>query len=166
MNWIHINDQKPEEDQEVFYFFAFLGSYRGKYKLIEYPSEMFSEGDEPVYGDCFYGDDGFLTDDVTHWMPDDGREVFPDVPEGYIQVADGKFMEYALKEDTVRITKCEYEQLKDWMKELEEDNESLEDLIGHMWVHAGYSKNGYNHMTTEQKDLCDRVIETEIKDKT
>jgi hypothetical protein len=125
MSWIHINDQKPEHHQKVFYFFAFLGVYRGQYEQAEYPAELFGT-DEPIYGDCFFGKKGFLTDDVTHWMPDDGREELPDVPEGYIQIHDGKFREYALEEDTVRITKREYEQLKQWNKELEEDNERLE----------------------------------------
>jgi hypothetical protein len=112
MSWIHINDQRPDDGREVFYFFAFLGVYRGKYMQSEYPQELFEEGTEPVYGDCFYGDKGFLTDDVTHWMPDDGREDLPDVPEGYIKIHDGKFSEWALKEETVRIKKDEYEHLK------------------------------------------------------
>ena len=113
MNWIKIEDQKPEEGREVFYFFDFLGVYRGQYQQIEYPKEMFKEGSEPVYGDSFFGQCGFLTDDVTHWMYTEGRGTFPDVPEGYIEITDGNHREYALEEDTVRITKREYELLKE-----------------------------------------------------
>ena len=111
-DWIDINNQRPEEDQKVFYFFAFLGVYRGQYSLVEYPEEMSDEGSEPVYGDCFHGKGGFLTDDVTHWMPDDDREDLPDVPQGYIEIHDGRFREYALESETVRIKKDEYESLK------------------------------------------------------
>ena len=115
-DWIHINDQKPEEDRDLFYFFAFLGIYRGKYQRYEYPVEFTGETEEPVYGDTFYSERGFLTDDVTHWMYADGflvgSDEKPDVPDGYIQVYEGKFREYCLKEETVLITKREYEGLK------------------------------------------------------
>jgi len=61
--WIKVSDRLPEEGQEVFYYFKHTGIARGHYKKTE-------------YGDCFYGDRGFLTNDVTHWMP------FPKEPHG------------------------------------------------------------------------------------
>jgi hypothetical protein len=119
MSWNKIEDTKPEEEVEVFYFFPFLGMYRGKYVPVQYPSEIFEEGEEPCYGDCFYGESGFLTDDVTHWQYSFGVEEFPELPEGYIKIGEGRFREYALESDTVRITKYEYESLKERVEYLE-----------------------------------------------
>jgi hypothetical protein len=121
MNWTHIDIEQPEEDRDLYYFFPFLGVYRGKYSRTTYPEEFVGETEEPVYGNCFYGSRGFLTDDVTHWMYANGEEegYLPAVPVGFIKIGDGKFREYALKEDTVRITKHEYETLKDSLAYLE-----------------------------------------------
>lgn len=64
--WIKYAEQKPEEDSEVFYFFEHCGIFRGKY-----------------FGrSTFGGESGFLTGDVTHWMPDDGGDL-PGLPEGF-----------------------------------------------------------------------------------
>lgn len=45
---------------------------------------------------------------------------------------------------------------------LSEENAKLRDLICHAWVHAAYEKSGWGHMTTEQKELFDRVAKEEI----
>ena len=120
MNWTHIDCEKPEEGRDLFYFFPFLGVYRGLYAQMEYPQE-FTGSEEPCYGDQFYGDRGFLTDDVTHWMYANGEEegYLPDVPVGFIKIGDGKHSEWALKSETVRITKYEYEGLKADLEYLE-----------------------------------------------
>lgn len=69
--WIKIEDQKPEEGQKVFYYFEYTGVNRGKYSRVDI-SEGCGEG---AFADCFYGEKGFLGDDVTHWMPDDGGDL-------------------------------------------------------------------------------------------
>ena len=57
--WISVDDWLPEEGQSVIYYFDVVGMHFGKY-----------------YGDnCFGGRSGFLTGDVTHWMP------LPELPE-------------------------------------------------------------------------------------
>lgn len=60
-SWIKVSDRLPREGQAVEYYFALLGSFKGWYKSTE-------------YGPCFYGDHGFLTDDVTHWKPREGED--------------------------------------------------------------------------------------------
>lgn len=60
MNWIKVTTQLPEEGQPVIFYFEHTGVGRGRFTMTE-------------YGPCFYGKGGWLTDDVTHWMPDDGR---------------------------------------------------------------------------------------------
>lgn len=118
MNWIHINDQKPEDGQNVFYFFDVFGVYKGKYQKSNY--YVGHDDIESCWCDCFYGKKGFLTDDVTHWMPapidEEWDGVLPDVPEGYIFVTDGKFNEWVLEDETVIIKKDEYEHLKEMVK--------------------------------------------------
>ena len=57
MKWIKIEDQLPKEDQCVIYYFKETGVACGRYKKT-------SGG-----GDMFFGKCGFLTDDVTYWMP-------------------------------------------------------------------------------------------------
>jgi len=74
--WIKITDKTPAEGQAVIYYFDMCGTYRGKYTEIEYPAECgLDENGHTFKGHQFYGDKGFLTDDVTHWMPDDGQEL-------------------------------------------------------------------------------------------
>jgi hypothetical protein len=68
MNWIKVEDSLPEEGQKVIYWFKHTGRARGKFTMTE-------------HGACFYGKGGWLTDDVTHWMPDDGREILPKPPK-------------------------------------------------------------------------------------
>ncbi len=115
MNWIHINDQKPEYQQDVFYFFEVLGVYKGKYRKYNYHEDL--DDVEPCWGDVFYGKKGFLTDDATHWMPaptdDEWNGIFPDVPDGYVKVYDTFFNGYAKKDETVLVRKDEYDSLRD-----------------------------------------------------
>ena len=56
MNWLKVADKLPEEGQHVWYYFEHTGVWEGHYKRK---------------GRCniFYGEGGFLMDDVTHWMP-------------------------------------------------------------------------------------------------
>lgn len=68
MEWIKIEDQLPKDGQKVIYYFDLTGISVGFYERVEYPKE-FTGSTEPVYGNQFGGKDGFLTDDVTHWMP-------------------------------------------------------------------------------------------------
>ena len=59
-NWISVEDYLPELDQEVLYYFELLGKFKGKYGGLY-------EGQKGM--SIFYSDDGFLTGDVTHWLP-------------------------------------------------------------------------------------------------
>lgn len=122
--WIHIKDQKPQEEQDVFYFFEVLGVYKGKYQKVNYYEGH--DDIEPCWGDCFYGKSGFLTDDVTHWMPAPTDEeweslqcVFPDVPEGYIRIHDGRFNGYAHIDEVYVVRKDTYDSMKEHIKYLE-----------------------------------------------
>ncbi len=83
--WISIKDQRPTEEQDVFYFFEWTGVNKGKYQGVPYDPEHFGtdEDGNPYVGNCFYGKKGFLTDDVTHWMPYDGNDELPPKPEGF-----------------------------------------------------------------------------------
>jgi hypothetical protein len=71
-DWIKMSDRKPEEGQAVIYYFDMVGRHRGHYTT-------WTEAGEFTY-DVFHGPSGFLTDDVTHWMPDVGQEM-PEKPE-------------------------------------------------------------------------------------
>lgn len=67
MEWINIKDKKPEPGKPVWYYFdVFNRIYDGHY-----------------YGtdkeDVFYGKHGFLTNDVTFWMPKNNNKK-PDKP--------------------------------------------------------------------------------------
>lgn len=79
--WIDIKDQEPEVNQEVIYYFKVCGVFRGIYERCNYPEEFYGPGWEDHYMQCFSGKSGFLCDDVTHWMPDDGREILPKGPD-------------------------------------------------------------------------------------
>lgn len=120
-NWIHITDRKPEDEQDVFYFFEVLGVYKGKYCKSNYYEGY--DDIEPCWGDTFYGKKGFLTDDVTHWMPapidEEWDGVFPDVPEDYVRIFDGHFDGWGHKDHVVTIRKDEYESLKETIKYLD-----------------------------------------------
>lgn len=63
--WIKHNDEEPQLNQAVIYFFKYVGVHRGHYRGYH----------------RYAGKNGFLTGDVTHWMPDDGQEL-PQRPEG------------------------------------------------------------------------------------
>ena len=78
--WINIKDQKPEENQDVFYYFEYTGISAGKYNIYIWPKEVIGS-DVIVESDCFHGDGGFLIDDVTHWMPRSVDDDFPPPPE-------------------------------------------------------------------------------------
>lgn len=70
--WISIKDRLPKEEQRVIYWFKETGVARGRFTQCAFPGEKM---------DTFYGDDGWLSDDVTHWMPDEGGEL-PEEAEG------------------------------------------------------------------------------------
>ena len=71
MAWIDIRDKEPEDGQLVYYWFGFFDCvYTGHYE--QYYDEYYPIG---VYSNVFYNDEGFLTDDVTWWMP---REKLPE----------------------------------------------------------------------------------------
>ena len=59
MKWIKIEDELPKEEQRVIYYFKGTGIGLGYYSGKVWPDKS----------NCFYGADGWLTDDVTHWMP-------------------------------------------------------------------------------------------------
>jgi len=69
MKWIKIEDEVPPEGVNLLYFFDCTGICLGQYYGIE-PDYC------PETGHVFANGDGWLTGDVTHWMP------LPDVPEG------------------------------------------------------------------------------------
>lgn len=79
--WIEIKDQLPDEGQDIIYYFDICGVNRGKFTQQPCAVELYGESDNkvPYAENCFYGAKGWLTDDVTHWMPDDGREL-PEAP--------------------------------------------------------------------------------------
>lgn len=79
--WIDIKDQEPVDEQEVIYFFDICGVFRGIFTKEYYSEEDYGPGYEDIYSCCFSSKSGFLCDDVTHWMPDDGRAELPKGPE-------------------------------------------------------------------------------------
>lgn len=71
MTWINIDDQLPKEGQKVIYYFEKTGVDRGYFTQY-----FFKEGGKI---NTFYGN-GWLSDDVTHWMPDEGQAL-PEPPK-------------------------------------------------------------------------------------
>jgi len=69
LKWISIEDEVPPEGVNLLYFFDCTGISLGQYYGIE---EKYC----PETGHVFASHDGWLTGDVTHWMP------LPDIPEG------------------------------------------------------------------------------------
>jgi len=69
INWIKIEDEIPEEERLLLYFFDMTGTSLGFYfgRDDQYPSD-----NDHVFGGNF----GWLTGDVTHWA------YIPDYPEG------------------------------------------------------------------------------------
>lgn len=77
MPWLRIDEQKPEEEQEVFYWFgAFDKVYAGKF-VTEVIDDV---GPTPFEIDYFYDEGGFLGDDVTYWMPRNEGDPLPEHP--------------------------------------------------------------------------------------
>ena len=71
MEWIDIRDKEPEDGQMVYYWFGFFNKvYTGFYE--KYREDDYPEG---IYSNIFFSDKGFLTDDITWWMP---REELPE----------------------------------------------------------------------------------------
>ena len=79
--WINIEDEIPEEERLLLYFFECTGTSLGFYlgRDERYPSD-----NNHVFGGNF----GWLTGDVTHWA------YIPTYPEGYEYHAE-KNAEYA-----------------------------------------------------------------------
>jgi hypothetical protein len=71
--WIRVDERLPEEGQAVLYYFSMVGRHRGHFT-------RWTDPDGYTYN-VFHGKEGFLSDDVTHWMPDDGQITFPERPE-------------------------------------------------------------------------------------
>lgn len=61
-NWIPVTDHYPEESQKVIYYFELIGIHRGEF-------------DHADHLRCFHGTSGWLCEDVTHWMPDEGQDL-------------------------------------------------------------------------------------------
>lgn len=81
-NWRKIEDTRPKDGQEVIYFFDVVGVHRGIYREVQQPSDFYGkefDTGSPVIVDVFYSAKGFLSDDVTHWMPDNDQPL-PDPP--------------------------------------------------------------------------------------
>lgn len=68
MEWVRVADEKPAENQEVWYYFFITGVSSGVYNLVDI-GEGLDFFDKPVMCDCFSGSSGFLIDEATHWMP-------------------------------------------------------------------------------------------------
>lgn len=66
-DWIRVEDRLPEEGQRVIYYFHYVGVHVGNYT-----KHVDEEGYEHA---VFFSPAGWLSDDVTHWMP------FPDAPK-------------------------------------------------------------------------------------
>jgi len=60
-NWINLEDESPEEDKLLLYYFSAIGIGVGYYYGRE---DEYSSANNHVFG----GIAGFLTGDVTHWM--------------------------------------------------------------------------------------------------
>ena len=72
MGWINIKDQAPQEKQLVWAFFDITGVCKMVYHDLE------GTQDKDFGKHCFIGN-GWLIDDVTHWMPYCDEK--PDPPE-------------------------------------------------------------------------------------
>jgi len=57
-------DGYPEEGQAVYYYFEITGIHKGHYET-NFCKEI-CEGGHLFH--CFHNNDGWLCDDVTHWM--------------------------------------------------------------------------------------------------
>jgi hypothetical protein len=61
--WIDINEKRPKDGQKVYTFFDFVGIEISEYKNLK------GTEDEMFGHNLFFNKKGFLTDDVTQWMP-------------------------------------------------------------------------------------------------
>lgn len=71
MNWIKIEDELPVEGEKVLTYFDFVGVEIAFYQNVSEEIEVI-DGKEykGIWGqNMFYNKSGYLTDDVTHWMP-------------------------------------------------------------------------------------------------
>jgi len=66
MDWINIEDQMPKDDQKVITYCDMLDN--NKIEIAIYKNLVGTE-DEKFGHNMFYNKSGWLTDDVTHWMP-------------------------------------------------------------------------------------------------
>lgn len=71
MKWINIEDQTPEDGQVVITYFGVLNN---PIEISTY-KDLRGTDDEQFGRNMFHNKNGWLTDDVTHWMP------LPDPPE-------------------------------------------------------------------------------------
>ena len=67
--WIKIEDEVPDLNQIVWYFFDVVGVHKGNYYGL---GEI---------GHEFGNDYGYLSDDVTHWMPYETGQSQPEKPK-------------------------------------------------------------------------------------
>lgn len=77
MNWIKIEDedQVPDDGDKVVTFFEHTGVEIATYKNLK------GTKDEIFGHNLFYNKSGFLTDDVTHWMPYTDGMTLPEAPK-------------------------------------------------------------------------------------
>jgi len=75
--WIKCENKMPTVGQKVWYFFEVVGSHRGTF------DGWYVDDDGKKWDGMhmFSNDYGFLTGDVTHWMPD--QEGKPNKPYEY-----------------------------------------------------------------------------------
>lgn len=84
--WFYSKNKKPEENQEVWYYFPPLKNvFKGFFTRIDLSYEFGLE-DGKIICDQFYGDHGFLTDEEVYWMPIENSTVKPKPP--FIPVLD------------------------------------------------------------------------------
>lgn len=70
-SWINMEDRAPEDGQVVITYFEITGIEIAAYSCLE-------GTEDNVFGrHCFSNKSGWLTDDVTHWMP------LPGIPEEF-----------------------------------------------------------------------------------
>lgn len=70
--WRRIDQEQPKEYQHVFYWFEVFGMvYRGQFCTTKRGK---------VVLDQFYNNEGFLSNDVTFWMPVEDSVDLPEPP--------------------------------------------------------------------------------------
>ena len=74
MKWVKMKDQAPEENQLCWIYCEYIGIDIMVYHDLE------GTKDEIMGKHCFVGF-GFLTDDVTHWMPYVIKSKIPEKPK-------------------------------------------------------------------------------------